>query len=157
MLLTAVTEVAITSGAIEAGFTETITDFFANLGVLSGISLTTAGGFAVVLIYKLLKLLKFAKSNEFDEWLFVRIMNFIKNMDDEKHAKRVERIVAIAKTMPFVQTFIGEARDTKKKFILELEGRLYDIEAKIKSGLFEGDELVRLIEYKAKLLDELNG
>ena len=156
MLLTAVTESAITNGAIEAGFAESLAEFFSGFSVLSGISLTTAGGAVLILVYKVLRLLKFAKTDQFDEWLFVRIMNFIKNMDDEKHAKRVEKIIAIAKTMPFVQTFIGEARDTKKKFILELEGRLYDIEAKIKSGLFEGDELVRLIEYKAKLLDELN-
>lgn len=151
ILLTAVTE-----SAIEAsGIVEQFNSLLENLGGLRTLVVSASGASVLVLVYKVLAIVKFAKTDQFDVWLFQRIMHFIENLDSDKNAKRLETVVNIAKKVPIVSTFIGEAKDTKKKFLLELEGRLYDIEAKIKSGLFEGEELVRLIEYKAKLLDEI--
>lgn len=158
VFLTSITEGALnlTESAIQSNlFVEQFNGFLENLGGLRTLIVSLSGGSALILVWKVMAIIKFAKTDQFDSWLFKRIMNFVENLDAEKNVQRLEGIINIAKKIPIINNFIGEAKDTKKKFLLELEGRLYDIEAKIKSGLFEGEELVKLIEYKAKLLNEI--
>ena len=135
---------------------EQILAFFESLGGLRTAIVSATGMSILVLVYKVLAIIKFARTDQFDSWLFERIVSFVNNLEHEKNRRRFEAIIAIGQKLPIVRRLAGEAVDAKNKLALELEGRLYDIEAKIKSGLFEGEELVKLVKYKAKLLDEID-
>lgn len=140
----------------ETAWYEGMGEFIQSLEGIKTIIMSVSGASILVLVYKIIMFLRFTRSKDFDNWLFYRIMNFVENLENEKHRNRILHVITIVKQLPFANDLYEKVRKKSREMSLELEGRLYDVEAKIKSGMFEGEELQRLIDYKAKLIDENN-
>lgn len=120
-----------------------------SLGGFSDILVALGSSGLLVVIYKVLGLLKFLRSPDFEK----TAIGFSSALVDT-YAKNPELIKSLAKAtsdVPQVQNLLSQVITAKNDLILELEGRKIDVIAKIKSGLFEGDELTALHEYLAKL------
>lgn len=120
-----------------------------SLGGFSDILVALGSSGLLVVIYKVLGLLKFLRSPDFEKTAIGFSSALV-----ETYAKNPELIKNLAKAtsdVPEVQNLLSQVVNAKNDLILELEGRKIDVIAKIKSGLFEGDELTALHEYLAKL------
>lgn len=143
MSLLYLTEVVTPSGI------EAFGDWVFSLGGFSDILVAAGSSGLIVVIYKVLGLIKFLRSPDFEK----TAINFSSALV-ETYAKNPELIKNLAKAtneVPEVQHLVGQVVTAKNDLLLELEGRKIDVIAKIKSGLFEGDELTALHEYLAKL------
>lgn len=150
-----ITEVAVTTeAAITAGGITAFADWIGSLGGLADVLVALGSSGLLVVLYKVSGLLKYLRSNDFEK----HALNTVEVLID-KHSKNPELIKSLAKSageIEAVQNLIGEAQTFKNDVLLELEGRRLDIIGKIKSGLFEGDDLTALHEYLAKLDTKLN-
>lgn len=148
MSLLYLTEVVSPSGI------EAFGDWVFSLGGFADILVAAGSSGLLVVIYKVLGLLRFLRSSDFEK----TAVGFSTALVDT-YAKNPDLIKNVAKAtynVPEVQHLIGQAITAKNDLILELEGRQIDVIAKIKSGLFEGEELTKLHEYLAKLEARLN-
>jgi hypothetical protein len=148
MSLLYLTEVVSPSGI------EAFGDWVFSLGGFSDILVAAGSSGLLVVIYKVLGLLRFLRSSDFEK----TAVGFSTALVDT-YAKNPELIKSLAKAtydVPAVQHLISQAVSAKNDLVLELEGRQIDVIAKIKSGLFEGEELTKLHEYLAKLEARLN-
>ena len=149
-----ITETAITSTAITVSALENFSSWITSLGGLADLLVALGSSGLLVVLYKVAGLIKYLRSNEFEKHAIKLAGGLV-----DQYSQNPELIKGLAKTVSEneqVQAIINQARDTKNDILLELEGRRIDIIAKIKSGLFEGDELTMLHEYLAKLEAKLN-
>lgn len=150
----AVTTAAITEAAVSGSGIVAIADWLSGLGGLADVLVALGSSGLLVVLYKVAGLLKYLRSSDFEK----HALNTVEVLID-KHAKNPELIKSLAKSageIEQVQKLLGEAQTFKNDMLLELEGRRLDVIAKIKSGLFEGDDLTALHEYLAKLESKLN-
>jgi len=143
MSLLYLTEVVSPSGI------EAFGEWVFSLGGFSDILVALGSSGLLVVVYKVLGVLKFLRSPDFEK----TAVGFSTALVDT-YAKNPELIKNLSKAVydvPQFQNLLGQAITAKNDLILELEGRKIDVIAKIKSGLFEGDELTALHEYLAKL------
>lgn len=156
-----ITEVAVTAGAItEAALSATPSgigafgDWLTSLGGLADVLVALGSSGLLVVLYKVAGLIRYLRSSDFDTHAMKLIEQLI-----NKHSKNPELIKSLASSaaeIEQVKELIGKAGDAKNDLLLELEGRRIDVVAKIKSGLFEGDELTALHEYLSRLDVRLN-
>lgn len=154
--VTAVTAGGITPEAInatEGGIVTSLSDFFADFDGIKNFILSLSGVSLLAILYKVRGLLNIIKQPGFEKQAFDLGQKFL--ADYTQKPELVNELVSTLSNIPKLQELAKEATDTKEKLVLELEGRVFDIEAKIKSGLFTDDELARLVEYKAKLIDHV--
>ena len=150
-----VTETAIaTNAAIEAGFLSTFNTWLESLGGLRNLLVTAGSSGLLIVLYKAQQLLRWLRSPSFEEQLLKYGSNLI-----GKHSKNAELIKDLTATIAESEAgkkLIEQARAGKNELLLELEGRRLDVITKIKSGLFEGDDLKALQDYLVKLETHLN-
>lgn len=156
-----ITEAAVTLGAItEAALGATPSgigafgEWLTGLGGLADVLVALGSSGLLVVLYKAAGLIKYLRSSDFDN----HAMKMMEQLID-KHSKNPELIKSLASSaaeIEQVKELIVNATNAKDNLLLELEGRRIDIIAKIKSGLFEGDELTALHEYLARLDAKLN-
>lgn len=156
-----ITEVAVTAAAItEAAASATPTgigafgDWLMSLGGIADVLVALGSSGLLVVLYKVAGLIRYLRSSDFD----THAMQMFERLVD-KHSKNPDLIKSLASSaaeVEVVKNLIEQAKDTKGNLLLELEGRRIDVIAKIKSGLFEGEELTALHEYLAKLEAKLN-
>jgi len=154
--VTAVTAGGITPEAISAtqgGIITSLSNFFADFDGIKNFILSLSGVSLLAILYKVRGLLNIIKQPGFEKQAFTLGQKFLS--DYTQKPELVNEIVETLSSIPKLQELAKEATDTKEKLVLELEGRIFDVEAKIKSGLFTDDELARLVEYKAKLIDHV--
>ena len=154
--VTAVTAGGITPEAISAtqgGIITSLSNFFADFDGIKNFILSLSGVSLLAILYKVRGLLNIIKQPGFEQQAFTLGQKFLS--DYTQKPELVNEIVETLSSIPKLQELAKEATDTKEKLVLELEGRIFDVEAKIKSGLFTDDELARLVEYKAKLIDHV--
>jgi hypothetical protein len=150
-----ITEVAVaTESAITSGGITAFADWIGGLGSFADVLVALGSSGLLVVLYKVAGIIRYFKSPDFES-------HTVKLLEDlvDRYAKNPELIKSIASSasqVKEVQELLDKARDAKNDILLELEGRRIDIIAKIKSGLFEGDELTMLHEYLAKLEAKLN-
>jgi hypothetical protein len=149
-----ITETAITTTAITAGALEGFSTWITSLGGLSDLLVALGSSGLLVVLYKVAGLIKYLRSNDFEKHAITLAGGLVDQYS--KNPELIKSIAASASQVKEVQDFLNKARDAKNDILLELEGRRIDIIAKIKSGLFEGDELTMLHEYLAKLEAKLN-
>jgi hypothetical protein len=133
---------------------EALGEWVFSLGGFSDILVAAGSSGLLVVLYKVLGFLRFLRSSDFEK----TAVGFSGALIDT-YSKNPELIKNIAKAtydVPEVQNLIAQALTAKNDLVLELEGRQIDVIAKIKSGLFEGEELTKLHEYLAKLEARLN-
>lgn len=143
-----------TAEAITPSGIEAFGDWVFSLGGFSDVLVALGSSGLLVVIYKVLGLLRFLRSPDFEK----HAIGFSGALIDT-YSKNPELIKNLAKAtadIPQVQHLLGQAVTAKNDLLLELEGRKIDVIAKIKSGLFEGEELTALHEYLAKLEARLN-
>lgn len=156
-----ITEVAVTVGAItETALSATPSgigafgEWLTSLGGLADVLVALGSSGLLVVLYKVAGLIRYLRSSDFD----THAMKMIEQLID-KHSKNPELIKTLAASaaeVEQVKALIDKAADAKDNLLLELEGRRIDVIAKIKSGLFEGEELTALHEYLARLEAKLN-
>ncbi len=150
----AVTTAAITEAAVTTGGITAFADWIGSLGGLADILVALGSSGLLVVLYKVAGVLRYLRSSDFEK----HALNTVEVLID-KHSKNPELIKSLAKSageIEAVQNLLGEASNFKNDLLLELEGRRLDVIGKIKSGLFEGDDLTALHEYLAKLETKLN-
>jgi len=149
-----ITEVAITTeAAIESGLFTEISSFFSGFDGIKNFILSLSGVTLMALIYKVRGLLNIIKQPGFEKTLFNLGEKFI--ADATKKPELVAELSKVLQDTPQFQTLMLKATEAKTELLLELEGRIFDIEAKIKSGMFNDAELAKLVEYKAKLIEHV--
>ena len=149
-----ITETAITTAGITASALENFSSWITSLGGLADLLVALGSSGLLVVLYKVAGLIKYLRSNDFEKHAIKLAGGLV-----DHYSQNPELIKGLAKTVSEneqVQAIIDKARDTKNDILLELEGRRIDIIAKIKSGLFEGDDLTMLHEYLAKVEAKLN-
>ena len=149
-----ITETAITTTAITVSALENFSSWITSLGGLADLLVALGSSGLLVVLYKVAGLIKYLRSNDFEKHAIKLAGGLV-----DQYSQNPELIKGLAKTVSEneqVQAIINQARDTKNDILLELEGRRIDIIAKIKSGLFEGDDLTMLHEYLAKIEAKLN-
>lgn len=150
-----VTETAIaTEAAIEAGALEVFNNWLESLGGLRNLLVTVGSSGLLIVLYKAQQLLRWLRSPSFETQLIKLGSNLI-----NKHSKNPELVKDLTTTLAATeagQKLIEQARLGKEELLLELEGRRLDVITKIKSGLFEGEELHELQAYLTKLESHLN-
>lgn len=150
-----VTETAIaTEAAIEAGALEAFNNWLESLGGLRNLLVTAGSSGLLIVLYKAQQLIRWVKSPSFENQLLTLGGNLI-----DKNSKNPELVKDLAATLAATDAgkqLINQARAGKEELLLELEGRRLDVIGKIKSGLFEGQELEALQAYLVKLETHLN-
>lgn len=150
-----VTEAAIvTETAISTGALAVFNNWLESLGGFSNLLVTLGSSGLLVLLYKAKNLISYIKSPTFEQQILKLGTGLI-----DKHSKNPELVKDLANTVLNSepgQKLLAQAQATKTELLLELEGRRLDVIAKIKSGLFEGDELAELQTYLLKLETHLN-
>lgn len=149
-----ITETAITTAAVTASALENFSSWVTSLGGLADLLVAAGSSGLLVVLYKVAGLIKYLRSNDFEKHAIKLAGGLV-----DQYSKNPELVKSIAQTLSEneqVKGLLNQAKDTKNDILLELEGRRIDIIAKIKSGLFEGDELTLLHEYLAKLEAKLN-
>lgn len=144
-----VTEAAVTGGGIEA-----LANWVGNLGGISDVLVALGSSGLLVVLYKVAGLIKYLRSSDFENHAVKMLESLV-----DKHAKNPNLIKSLASSaaeVEAVKNLLDQAKEAKNDLLLELEGRRIDVIAKIKSGLFEGNELTALHEYLAKLDAKLN-
>lgn len=151
-----ITEVAVTTEAAlttAAAVTGTglagVADWLGSLGGIADVLVALGSSGLLVVLYKVAGLIRYLRSSDFESQAIKALEGLV-----DKHSKNPELIKSLAKSaaeVEAVQNLMVQAREAKNDLLLELEGRRIDVIAKIKSGLFEGDELTALHEYLAKL------
>lgn len=144
---------ATTDVVTEAGIIADLGEFFSSLDGLRNFIVSVGGlGFIAILI-KARALINLVIKPGFEKQAIEFSSKYIGELT--KKPELVNEITQMLLSLPTVQKGLTEFADSKEKIALELEGRIFDVEAKIKSGLFNDDELARLVEYKAKLLSHV--
>lgn len=150
-----VTDVAIaTEAAIEAGALAAFNSWLESLGGLRNLLVTAGSSGLLIVLYKAQQLLRWLRSPSFENQLLTLGGNLI-----DKHSKNPELVKDLAATLAATEAgkqLIEQARAGKEELLLELEGRRLDVIGKIKSGLFEGEDLKELQAYLTKLETHLN-
>jgi hypothetical protein len=125
-----------------------------SLGGLSDMLVALGSSGLLVVIYKVLGFLRFLRSPDFEK----TAVGFSGALIDtySKNPELIKNLAKATSEIPEVKNLLAQAIEAKNNLILELEGRKIDVIAKIKSGLFEGEELTALHEYLAKLEAKLN-
>ena len=150
-----VTETAIaTEAAIEAGALAALNNWLESLGGLRNLLVTLGSSGLLIVLYKAQQVLRWLRSPSFETQLLTLGSNLV-----DKHAKNPELVKDLATSIAATEAgkkLIEQLHAGKEELLLELEGRRLDVIAKIKSGIFEGDDLTALQEYLAKLDAHLN-
>lgn len=150
-----VTETAIaTEAAIEAGALEVFNNWLESLGGLRNLLVTAGSSGLLIVLYKAQQILRWLRSPSFESELLKLGSNLI-----DKHSKNPELVKDLTATIAATEAgkkLIEQARTGKEELLLELEGRRLDVVTKIRSGLFEGEELKELQAYLTKLESHLN-
>lgn len=142
-----ITEAAITSSGIIADLGE----FFSGFEGIKNFILSLSGVTIITLVYKVRGLLNLIKKPDFESKMFQLGEKFVSDLTQKPELTK--EVFDLMTNLPAVQKLISDMQVTKEQMILELEGRLFDVEAKIKSGMFTDEQLAHLVEYKAKLID----
>jgi len=144
---------ATTDVVTEAGIIADLGEFFSSLDGLRNFIVSVGGLGFIAILLKAKQLINIVKQPGFE----VKAVEFSSKYIGElvKKPELVEELTQLLLKVPSVKTAFDELQDSKENILLELEGRIFDVEAKIKSGLFSDDELARLVEYKAKLLEHV--
>jgi len=150
-----ITEVAVaTEAAITGSGITAFADWIGGLGSFADVLVALGSSGLLVVLYKVAGLIRYFRSPAFET-------HTVKLLEDlvDRYAKNPETIKSLARSaseVEQVQALLNKAVEAKNDLALELEGRRLDVIGKIKSGLFEGDELTALHEYLAKLEAKLN-
>ncbi len=137
----------------ESGIITDLGEFFSSLDGLRNFIVSIGGLGFIAILLKVRTLLSLIKKPGFEKQAIEFTSKYIGELI--KKPELVSEITQALIKIPSVNKAIDEFADSKEKIVLELEGRVFDVEAKIKSGLFSDDELARLVEYKAKLLEHV--
>lgn len=144
---------ATTDVVTEAGIIADLGEFFSSLDGLRNFIVSVGGLGFIAILLKVRTFLNLVRKPGFENQAIEFTTRYVGELI--KKPELVNEITQALIKIPTVNKAIDEFVDSKEKIILELEGRMFDIEGKIKSGLFEDDELARLIEYKAKLIEHV--
>lgn len=134
------------------------TDIFAEiltwlegLGGINNVILGSAGVTIFAVAVKILELVKYFRSAGFSGTLLTNAETMLtKVVEDPKTLNKIAEQLSKIQTIQQIGT---QSQSLSQEIKLELEGRVFDIEAKIKSGLFVGEELEKLLDYKARLIE----
>jgi len=150
-----VTETAITTAtAIEAGALEAFNTWLESLGGLRNLLVTIGSSGLLIVLYKAQQVIRWLRSPSFESQLVKLGTTLI-----DKHSKNPELVKDLTTTLAATEAgkkLLEQARAGKEELLLELEGRRLDVITKIRSGLFEGEELKELQDYLTKLENHLN-
>ena len=145
---------ATTDVVTESGIIADLGEFFSGLDGLRNFIVSVGGLGFIAILLKVRTFLNLVRKPGFEKQAIEFTSKYVGEL--VKKPELVNEITQALLKIPTVNKAIDEFADGKEKIVLELEGRIFDVEAKIKSGLFEDDELARLVEYKAKLLEHVS-
>lgn len=154
----AITETASTATepaiqATEGGIIADLSNFFADFDGIRNFIVSIGGVTLITVLVKIRSLLNILKRPDLENQVFEIGQRFISDVTQKPAL--VNELSTIIKNLPEFQNLVDKTETTRQELLLELEGRIFDIEAKIKSGLFTDEELTRLVEYKAKLIEHV--